>query len=289
MRLLASTDFALRVLIRLAAEPDGRHLSVEALAHELGGLSRNHLHKVVQELAALGMVRTVRGARGGVALARPPGEIRLGELVQLLEAGQSLVECFRADGGACVLTPRCRLKGMLGAAWGAFLRELDRSTLAECLAAAPLPPALARLAAPAPRGPGRRRCPQAPHSDAPPLMRGRDLGGHLDIDLKGGNGIAAIEFDLNHVAFNLHMAGDDRQDLLLKQPYQVAGGAIHRPLMRQDDLQTFTGDRRRGTAGKKIEQFHATLRLNRRCTRPRLSSGTFTGTVSPRSRRAASK
>ncbi|CAH2600026.1 HTH-type transcriptional regulator NsrR [Rhodovastum atsumiense] len=133
MRLLASTDFALRILMRLSAEPDGQHLSVEALARELGGLSRNHLHKVVQELAALGVVRTVRGARGGVALARPASEIRLGELLRSLETDQSLVECFRSDGGACVLTPCCRLKGFLGGAWSAFLRELDRHTLADCL------------------------------------------------------------------------------------------------------------------------------------------------------------
>lgn len=133
MRLLASTDFALRVLMRLSVEPPGGHLSVEVLAQELGGLSRNHLHKVVQALAALGVVRTLRGARGGVALARLAGEIRLGALVRALEADQSLVECFRSDGGACTLTPRCRLKGMLGAAWDAFLRDLDRHTLAECV------------------------------------------------------------------------------------------------------------------------------------------------------------
>ena len=162
MRLLASTDFALRVLIRLAAESEGQHLSVEALARELGGLSRNHLHKVVQELAALGMVRTVRGARGGVALAKPPGEIRLGELVQRLEAGQSLVECFRADGGACVLTPRCRLKGMLGGAWAAFLRELDRSTLAECLAAARPAPSLSPVRSPGPTATRAKKLPAGP-------------------------------------------------------------------------------------------------------------------------------
>ena len=139
MRLLTSTDFALRVLIRLAGEPAGQHLNVEALARELGGLSRNHLHKVVQELAELGMVRTLRGAHGGVALARPPGDIRLGALVRQLEAEQALVECFRVDGGACVLTPRCRLKGMLGGAREAFLRSLDQYTLAECLAGAATP------------------------------------------------------------------------------------------------------------------------------------------------------
>ncbi len=134
MRLLTSTDFALRVLIRLGAEPEGRHLNVDQLARELGELSRNHLHKVVQTLGALGLVRTLRGARGGVALAQEPSAIRLGALVRALESDQALVECFRADGGACVLTPACRLKAMLWRASEAFLVELDRYTLADCLA-----------------------------------------------------------------------------------------------------------------------------------------------------------
>jgi Rrf2 family nitric oxide-sensitive transcriptional repressor len=133
MRLLASTDFALRVLIYLASEPPERHVSVETLARELGGLSRNHLHKVVQDLVAQGLVRTVRGKGGGVQLALPPDQIRVGAVVRQLEADQALVECFRADGGACVLTPRCRLKGMLGGARRSFLQSLDAHTLADCI------------------------------------------------------------------------------------------------------------------------------------------------------------
>jgi len=42
------------------------------------------------------------------------------------------VECFRGDGGQCVLKPRCRLKARLAAAREAFMRELDATTLAEC-------------------------------------------------------------------------------------------------------------------------------------------------------------
>ena len=68
---------------------------------------------------------------GGFTLARPPQSITLGEVVRTLE-GEALVECFREDGGACVLTPRCRLKVKLAAAREAFLRELDATTLAEC-------------------------------------------------------------------------------------------------------------------------------------------------------------
>jgi Rrf2 family nitric oxide-sensitive transcriptional repressor len=136
MRLLASTDIALRVLMLLAGEPTGRPVSVEALARELGGLSRHHLHKIVQNLTALGVTRTVRGAAGGVALAREPGDIRLGLLVRALEGEQALVECFRPEGCACTLMPLCGLRGRLRAATESFYRSLDAATLADCVAPA---------------------------------------------------------------------------------------------------------------------------------------------------------
>ncbi|MEJ1975974.1 MAG: Rrf2 family transcriptional regulator [Acetobacteraceae bacterium] len=133
MRLLSSTDFALRVLMLLAA-PLGRQLSVEALARELGGLSRNHLHKIVQDLAALGIVRTVRGAGGGVRLAVAPEAIRVGALVRQLEGDQPIVECYRADHGCCTLLAGCRLRGFLHDAREDFYRSLDGHTVADCLA-----------------------------------------------------------------------------------------------------------------------------------------------------------
>jgi Rrf2 family nitric oxide-sensitive transcriptional repressor len=138
VRLLASTDFALRVLIRLGADP-GRQRSTEALATEIG-VPRNHVQKIVQDLADAGLVRTQRGVRGGVLLARPPAEISLGYLVRRLERGQSMVECFRPDGGACCLTPDCRLRGILWRAREALLAVLDAATLADCLGPQPAIP-----------------------------------------------------------------------------------------------------------------------------------------------------
>ena len=75
---------------------------------------------------------TQRGVGGGFRLARPPQSITLGEVVRALEQRHALVECFRNDGGDCVLEPRCRLKARLAAAREAFMRELDATTLAEC-------------------------------------------------------------------------------------------------------------------------------------------------------------
>jgi Rrf2 family transcriptional regulator, nitric oxide-sensitive transcriptional repressor len=130
MRLTSFTDYGLRALMRLAGEPD-RLFTTGEVARELR-ISRNHLIKVVHELAVAGVVATQKGARGGFRLARPATEITLGEVVRRLESAQALVECFRADGGACIMTPSCRFKARLRAAREAFLRELDRSTLADC-------------------------------------------------------------------------------------------------------------------------------------------------------------
>ena len=76
--------------------------------------------------------RPSAASAAGSALARPPQSITLGEVVRALEGAHALVECFRDDGGTCVLTPRCRLKAKLAAAREAFMRELDATTLAEC-------------------------------------------------------------------------------------------------------------------------------------------------------------
>ncbi len=129
MRLTSFTDYGLRMLMRMASAPE-QPLSTAALAEELA-LSRNHLSKIMQRLAGAGLIATRRGGGGGAVLARPAEEIRLGEVVRLLEEGHPLVECLRSDGGACSLDGRCRLKGRLRSAEAAFLADLDRSTLAD--------------------------------------------------------------------------------------------------------------------------------------------------------------
>lgn len=129
MQLTSFTDFGLRALMRLASEPD-RAFSAGEIADEFG-ISRNHLTKAIAVLSRAGIVTTRRGGGGGARLARPASEIRLGEVVRLLCNDRALVECFRADGGECILTRHCRLRPRLASARAAFLAKLDESTLAD--------------------------------------------------------------------------------------------------------------------------------------------------------------
>ncbi|TMV73149.1 Rrf2 family transcriptional regulator, partial [Thioclava sp. BHET1] len=129
MRLTAFSDFALRTLMRLAAEPE-RAFTTDEIAEGFA-ISRHHLAKVVRALVEAGYVSAQRGAGGGLRLAQRPEEIRLGTVLRRMEEGQPMVECFRADGGACRMRAGCRLRMRLARAEAAFFADLDRSTLAE--------------------------------------------------------------------------------------------------------------------------------------------------------------
>ncbi|HWM82773.1 MAG TPA: Rrf2 family transcriptional regulator [Pseudolabrys sp.] len=99
----------------------------------------NHLTKVVQDLAHGSFVVTQHGAGGGIRLARPANAITLGDVVRFLEQRYAITECFRTDGGTCLLTSRCRLKSRLAAAHEAFLAELNKTTIAACAFPGPEP------------------------------------------------------------------------------------------------------------------------------------------------------
>jgi Rrf2 family nitric oxide-sensitive transcriptional repressor len=129
MRLTAFTDFGLRALMQMASAPD-RSFSTADIADHFG-ISRNHLGKVMGALANAGIITTRRGTGGGAVLARPADQIRLGDLVQILEDGQALVDCFANGGGTCAIRGQCRLKSRLRSAEAAFLNDLNKSTLAD--------------------------------------------------------------------------------------------------------------------------------------------------------------
>ena len=68
MHLTRHTDYALRLLMLLALEPDELH-TIEEVARRYG-ISRNHLRKIAQTLAQAGFVESLRGRGGGLRLGR---------------------------------------------------------------------------------------------------------------------------------------------------------------------------------------------------------------------------
>ena len=129
MRLSEYSDYTLRVLMCCAREPE-RRLTIAELAQSLQ-VSKNHLMKIVNDLARQGLLETTRGRGGGIRLLQAPEAIRIGDVIRNSETDFRMVECFDLASDTCTLTPSCRLRGLLQNALQAYLNELDSATLAD--------------------------------------------------------------------------------------------------------------------------------------------------------------
>ncbi|HEY3285672.1 MAG TPA: Rrf2 family transcriptional regulator [Gemmatimonadaceae bacterium] len=129
MHLTRFTDNALRCLTYLALHP-GETETVGTIARRMA-LSEDHLVKVVQRLAHLGYVETMRGRGGGVRLIVEPAKINIGAVVRQTEENFRLVECFDPAQNTCPIAPSCGMAPALDEALKAFLDVLDRYTLAD--------------------------------------------------------------------------------------------------------------------------------------------------------------
>jgi Rrf2 family transcriptional regulator, nitric oxide-sensitive transcriptional repressor len=134
MRLTVFTDYALRVLLVLASRTD--NLVTIADISSAFDISEAHLMKVTHVLGKTGWVETVRGRNGGMRLGTDPRQLRLGQVVQGLEADFALVECL-GEVNQCVLTGGCGLERAILLARDAFFAELDRYTLADLVNTSP--------------------------------------------------------------------------------------------------------------------------------------------------------
>jgi Rrf2 family nitric oxide-sensitive transcriptional repressor len=132
MELTLYTDYALRVLMYLSVRGETRS-NISDIAQRYH-ISRNHLVKVVHGLARGGFIQSYRGKGGGIALAREPREIGIGDVVRHTEGPLRPAECFRGAENQCVITGACMLTGILREACDNFLATLDRYTLADLLA-----------------------------------------------------------------------------------------------------------------------------------------------------------
>jgi Rrf2 family nitric oxide-sensitive transcriptional repressor len=131
MQLTLYTDYSLRVLIYAGLNPR-RMATITDIAKSYR-ISRNHLVKVVHNLATQGFIITTRGRGGGISLARAAAEINIGDVVRHTEVNFHLVECFDREHNTCPIAAACCLKGALHEAQNAFMAVLDRYTLADVL------------------------------------------------------------------------------------------------------------------------------------------------------------
>jgi len=92
MKVSTRGRYGTRLLLDLAQHLDSERVLLRDVAARQD-ISLLYLERLVAPLVAGGIVRTTRGPKGGISLAKPPGQIKLSEVIQLLEGSTAPVEC----------------------------------------------------------------------------------------------------------------------------------------------------------------------------------------------------
>ena len=110
MKISTRSRYGLRLLMELAAHSGSKPEFLNEIAQNQG-ISEKYLSKLVIPLRGAGLIQSERGAHGGYALAKPADSITLGQIVDALEGGLSLIDCA-ANQKACDRSAACVARGV---------------------------------------------------------------------------------------------------------------------------------------------------------------------------------
>ncbi|MGZ3199891.1 MAG: SUF system Fe-S cluster assembly regulator [Croceibacterium sp.] len=132
MRLSSMADYAVVTMSAAARHCGGARVSAGELAEETG-LPLPTVHKVVALLGKAGLLRSVRGAGGGLQLARPAAAITLADIVEAVEGPIALTACVEHGKHDCALEGACTVQphwGVVNSALRGALADIPLTDLA---------------------------------------------------------------------------------------------------------------------------------------------------------------
>ena len=108
MRVTRASIYAVYGMCYLAGQPSGRLVPISEIRRKCG-LPEKHLAKIFRQLVRAGLLRSVRGARGGFTLGRPAGTISPLDVIQVIEGSARVLWCpshplHRGRSPCCPLT-----------------------------------------------------------------------------------------------------------------------------------------------------------------------------------------
>ncbi len=107
MQITKQADYALRAVMYLAKLDEGYKASTKDIA-AIQQIPPSFLAKIISQLSIAGLIQTSRGAHGGVALARPPSEVSIVDVVEAIDGPMTLNECTSSP-QPCPFVKECPL------------------------------------------------------------------------------------------------------------------------------------------------------------------------------------
>lgn len=130
MKLSAKSRYALHLMLELAMQEEGVNLSVKTVA-ESRGISEKYLEQIIPVLVRSGMVRSVRGAKGGYRLVKNPEEYTVGAILRTVEGSLAPVSCMDDEVNQCARCKACVTLELWEQVDQAISNVVDHVTLAD--------------------------------------------------------------------------------------------------------------------------------------------------------------
>jgi Rrf2 family protein len=131
MKLSTRSRYGTRLMLDMAQHYNQGPVQLGDIAKRQN-ISVKYLEQIIIPLKKAHYVKSVRGPKGGHGLTRPPEEITVGEIVALLEEGDSLTECTE-HAEVCERSPICPTRLIWQEAAKAMFDKLNTITLADLL------------------------------------------------------------------------------------------------------------------------------------------------------------
>ncbi len=131
MQITRSGEYGLRGLVFLASQPPDKMTLVSEISREQN-IPGTFLAKIFQRLTKVGVLRSIRGAKGGFTLGKPPDEITLREIIEALEGPIALNRCLLKK-GECGEEKNCPLHPFWEEVQQRFLDILENTTMEDLL------------------------------------------------------------------------------------------------------------------------------------------------------------
>lgn len=132
MKISAQEEYGLRCLVQLANLSEGESLTLPQIA-EREGISTANAGKLMWLLNKAGFVHSTRGTKGGYFLARPAGDIRLSEIIRVLDQDVLTKHCESYTGvlDSCVHNGDCGIRPVIVGLHEIVENALSQITLAQ--------------------------------------------------------------------------------------------------------------------------------------------------------------
>lgn len=138
MQLSMRTDYALRALFTLVEHHGGSPIPISELARR-NDVPKRFLEHIMLDLKERGWVDSLPGKRGGYLLKKPPGKIRMGEVVRHFDGYLAPLACVSVtDYKRCTQEPVCRFRRVMLQARNVVAELMDRTTLEDVMRGAPV-------------------------------------------------------------------------------------------------------------------------------------------------------